>query len=204
MIRKYLTPILVFLFAATLCAEDAPKESPSAVVARVQAALIEAMKSGDKAGFQERFDKLAPVMKSTHAFGSIARVALGKNWKQLTAAQQTAFTDSFTTLGIATYAANFKEHHGEEFKIQGEKPMERGQVYVRSTLTKGDGGEVKFDYVMDAKEGKWMIINIIADGVSDLALKRAEYESVISKEGFDALHKSLLQKIEDLKGAPAK
>ena len=134
----------------------------------------------------------------------VARVAVGRNWKQLTPAQQTAFTDAFTTVGIATYAANFREHGGEQFKILNEKPMDRGQVLVRSTLTRGDGGEVKFDYVMEQKEGRWMIINIIADGVSDLALKRAEYESVISKEGFDALYKSLLQKIEDFKGAAAK
>jgi len=39
-------------------------------------------------------------------------------------------------------------------------------------------------------------MNIIADGVSDLALKRSEYTSVLSREGFDALIAKMNEKIE--------
>ena len=33
----------------------------------------------------------------------------------------------------------------------------------------------------------WMIVNVIADGVSDLALRRAEYSRVLKNKGFDGL-----------------
>jgi phospholipid transport system substrate-binding protein len=45
--------------------------------------------------------------------------------------------------------------------------------------------------------GQWQIINIIVDGISDLALKKAQYTSVIDREGFDSLLNKLTQKIAD-------
>jgi phospholipid transport system substrate-binding protein len=37
----------------------------------------------------------------------------------------------------------------------------------------------------------------VVDGISDLALKKAQYTSVIDREGFDALLNKLTQKIAD-------
>ena len=56
--------------------------------------------------------------------------------------------------------------------------------------------DVKFDYMMKKKDEGWQIINIIADGVSDLALKRSDYTSVLNREGFDALIAKINEKIE--------
>jgi phospholipid transport system substrate-binding protein len=54
-------------------------------------------------------------------------------------------------------------------------------------------------------DGRWRIINIIADGVSDLALERAEYSSVIRRYGFNALLAKLKERIAGYarKGADA-
>ncbi|MBL8528930.1 MAG: ABC transporter substrate-binding protein, partial [Burkholderiales bacterium] len=41
------------------------------------------------------------------------------------------------------------------------------------------------------------IVNIVADGISDLALKRAQYTSIMEREGFDSLLAKLSQKIAD-------
>jgi len=194
-------PLLIFS-AAVLRAEGEPKETATAVVNRVQAALIDVMKNAEKLGINGRIEKLDPMVRSTHKLATVARVALGKNWAQLTEAQRNAFVDKFSTLVIVTYASNFNGFSGESFTVTSEQPRERGQVLVRTNLTKSDGGKVELDYVLERVADSWQIINIIADGVSDLALKRQEYESVISKEGFDGLMKKLSQKIEDIKVTP--
>jgi len=53
--------------------------------------------------------------------------------------------------------------------------------------------------VLHYREGRWSIINIIADGVSDLALKRAEYSHVLARDGFNALVSMLERKITQYK-----
>ena len=35
--------------------------------------------------------------------------------------------------------------------------------------------------------GHWRIVNVVADGVSDLSLRRAEYTETMQKKGFTAL-----------------
>ena len=42
---------------------------------------------------------------------------------------------------------------------------------------------------------QWRIVNIIVNGVSDLALKRAEYNSLLEREGFQALIAKLEEQI---------
>jgi len=41
----------------------------------------------------------------------------------------------------------------------------------------------------------WGIVNVIAQGVSDLALKRTEYDAVISAQGIDPLIAKLDAKV---------
>ena len=41
-------------------------------------------------------------------------------------------------------------------------------------------------------------MNVVAKGVSDLSLKRAEYTAVIDSEGFDSLLNRLRGKVSDM------
>ena len=45
----------------------------------------------------------------------------------------------------------------------------------------------------------WRIINIVADGVSDLALKRAEYQRILSTGSIDTLITELEAQTERLR-----
>ena len=44
-----------------------------------------------------------------------------------------------------------------------------------------------FDYVLHEVDGNWRVINVIADGVSDLALRSSQYEQIFKERGFDGL-----------------
>jgi len=47
--------------------------------------------------------------------------------------------------------------------------------------------DIPLEYLLQQKDGAWRIINIVADGVSDLALKRAEYQRVLATGTIDDL-----------------
>jgi phospholipid transport system substrate-binding protein len=42
---------------------------------------------------------------------------------------------------------------------------------------------------------EWHIVNVVAEGVSDLALKRSEYDGIIAAEGIDSLVAKLNGKV---------
>jgi len=167
-------------------------ESASEVVARLQAALIETMMAGAELGFAGRRAKLAPTIEDTHDLASVAQLSVSRAWNELSAEERRKLVDAFSELSVATYAANFDSFGGERFAVIGAETPARGKL-VKSTLTKRNGDEMRFDYQLHLRQGKWRIINITVDGVSDLALKRSEYGKILGEGGIDAL----LEKLND-------
>ena len=167
------------------------------VVLEFQNQLLDTMKQGEKLGYKGRYEKLESVVVGSHDLTKIARIVVGKEWKKFSAEQKLKLTDIFSRLSIATYAHNFKSYSGESFRFVSQDETARGGVIVHSVLTLPEDKDVKFDYMLKKKGDSWRIINIIASGVSDLALKRSEYTAVIKREGFEALIAKIKEKIDN-------
>lgn len=166
-------------------------------VDRLNGTLIEVMKGGQKLGYTGRYKKLDPVVKDTFEFEAVSLIALGMHWKKLEQPQKLAFMDKLTDLSVATYAAQFKEYGGESFQFDSSQDVKNGKLLLRYNLVAPNEKPIKFEYFVGQFNGQWHIINIVVDGISDLALKKAQYTSVIDREGFDALLNKLTQKISD-------
>ncbi|CAL1239340.1 HpnM family protein [Candidatus Methylocalor cossyra] len=159
--------------------------------------LIAVMKGAKQLGYQGRYKKLEPVVKEAFEFEAVSQIALGSHWKKLDKAQKTAFLQKFIDLSIATYAAQFNDYAGESFKFDSSQELSNGRQLLRYQLVAPKAKPVKFEYIVSEFNGRWEIINVIVDGISDLALKKAQYTSVIDREGFDSLLNKLSQKIAD-------
>ncbi len=165
------------------------------VVEALHRTLIVVMEEGPKEGYEGRYNRLAPVIRESFDLPFIARTVVGRYWETLGNEQKTKFIETFSQLSIATYASNFDLYSGERFKVISEKNLDESHVMVYSRLVKSDGGEVQMDYILHRIQNRWRIINVIAEGVSDLALKRADYSAFLQKKSFDALMTKLNEKI---------
>lgn len=189
---------LLFLYANLVtanAAEPATANTAKQVVDEFQAVLIDTMKQGQQLGYQGRYDKLYPAITRSHDLTKIARIVIGKEWDTLTEKQQAELVDVFIRLSVASYAHNFKSFAGESFRFESEEQTSRGGIVVHTSLLIPDSKPVRFDYMLKEKTNGWSIINIIADGVSDLALKRSEYTSILKSQGFDVLITQINEKI---------
>lgn len=193
-IFRLLISIILVMAAAGLQAESPENDDAERVITTLQDGLIQTMRQGQKAGYNGRLKLIAPVIQQTHDLAAIIRSVLGAHWAKLDADQQQAITQAFQANSIATYADRFDQYDGEQFKVIEQTQLPRGRVLVRSQLVRVDGNPVNFDYVMIRTSEGWRIINIVVDGVSDLALKRAEYSAVLQKNGIAALIDMLKQK----------
>lgn len=196
MLKKVYFGLSLLLLAALSPLAMAEETSAKQVVDEFQNQLLNVMKQGKELGFQGRYDKLDVAVKKSHDLPKIARIVVGKQWEELTPEQQSKLENVFSKLSVSAYAHNFKEYAGESFSFVSEEETGRGGVVVHTNLHIPGEKDVKFDYMMKKKDEGWQIINIIADGVSDLALKRSDYTSVLSRDGFDALIAKITEKIE--------
>lgn len=198
MINKFFYSWVFLLLTSSISFADVSTADLSAreVVANFQAELLDTMKQGKSLDFDGRYKKLSDSVINSHDLTKIARIVVGKEWKIFTDEQKKALVEIFARLSIASYAHNFKGYSGEEFKFDAEKSTARGGMVIHTLLKIPDDKDVKLDYQMKKRGNDWRIINIIANGVSDLALKRSEYTSILKREGFDALLAKISGKIE--------
>jgi len=54
---------------------------------------------------------------------------------------------------------------------------------------------VSLNYVLTRNNDDYRIVNVVAEGVSDLGLKRSEYDGIIASEGVDSLVAKLKAKV---------
>jgi phospholipid transport system substrate-binding protein len=181
---------------AAFCASVSGTDGPVQVIHLLLSSLLHAMREGEQLGYEGRFKLLEPVISQSHDSELIIKTILGATyWSQLDKEQKSLIVDTFRQLSIATYAGRFNQYEGEQFEIIEQRTLPHEQTLVRSQLTKSDGGIVNFDYVLHQTEGQWRIVNILFDGVSDLAIKRGEYRAIMQRDGFQALIELLKEKI---------
>ena len=172
----------------------AGKDEAVTTVEKLHTTLLGVMQAANELGFDGRVEKLNPILNETFDFATIARIVTGQHWKEVDSDTQNRFVDTFSRLSAATYASNFDGFSGEQFKTLSVDEK-RGRYVVRTAIVKSDGEEVSLDYVVSDNDGVLQIVNVIAQGVSDLSLKRADYTAVIDNEGFDGLLGKLDEKI---------
>ena len=167
------------------------------VVTELQESIMTIMKKGRDLGYKGRYQSISPTIAKTHDLDTIARLVVGRHWKALEASQRSAFVETFRNLSISMYAGRFKDYGGEQFRVLSEQPLKRGnRKLVTSHLVKSDGENITFTYVLHQIHDQWKIIGVSVNGVSDLALKRAEYGGILRKEGFPTLIERLKTQIQ--------
>jgi phospholipid transport system substrate-binding protein len=64
-------------------------------------------------------------------------------------------------------------------------------------MARGKKVDVSMEYKLLAKDGRWLVYDVITDEQSMLENYRAEFGKIINKESFDALLKRMKKKLEE-------
>ncbi len=176
-------------------------ESAEDTVNNLHAELLLAMQLPEKTSVAKRIETLKPVIEASFDFTTIAKIILGDSWPTLSNEQRSLFQDTLQRLSVATYADHFSKFSGEKFlvtKVNDKKQLTIVDTRLIPVNGSVDDKSISMRYLLTRKDDRWQIINVIAQGVSDLALKQAEYAYVIKKDGFKGLVSQLNDKIVNL------
>lgn len=183
---------------ATVPADIDTAGGPTRPVHQLHSTLLEVMKNTDELGYQNRYDRLKPVITSLFDTPLIAKVILSRYWDDLNDEQKSRFINLFNKLSTATYASRFDDYNGEEFHEVAVEDLHKGRKLVKTELQRRNKKPVKLDYLVHENNGEWQIISVIANGVNDLSMKRAEYAVVIRDKGYNGLLEDIQSKIKNL------
>ncbi|HEX4406315.1 MAG TPA: ABC transporter substrate-binding protein, partial [Polyangia bacterium] len=134
-------------------------------------------------------------------YDELAKRSLARHWDGLTPKQRAEFTDTLRQLVERSY---LKQVHGSpNYNIKYEKEQKdekAGEATVDATLhttSRGKKVDIALEYKMIGKDGKWVVYDVLTDDQSMLENYRAEFNKIISKDGFDALIKRMKKKLEE-------
>ena len=165
----------------TSIAAPTPTPTPNTLVEDFHQQLLMTMQQGDN--FQQRYAMLAPIVAKSFDMKTIARVSLGKTWRSLSEQQRTDFKKLMQEVIVSTYSDRFDGYNDQRFVTRDSRDKGNGRWVIKTDLLKSNGQAVHLDYYF--RNG--LIFNVVANGVSDLSLRRSDYAAILKEKDFNGL-----------------
>lgn len=192
----------VLVHSTVVVAEDPPA---TRVIASLNAALLNALQHAEQLGYQGRYDKIGPAVDGAFDVAFMAEKSIGRYWKPLSDADRTKWVGLFREFTVANYAGNFDHFSGQRFEISSEEPSQNDTQVVHSKLINPGGEDTELNYRLHDTAAGPRIVDVYLKGtVSELALRRSDYTSVLERDGFDGLVSTVRAKVADLAAGRAK
>jgi len=199
--------VLALVVAALLapgCAwRGAPKDEPQLeteglppevlacldVVTGLQDAMIGVMKRGPDLGYGGRVAAIAAIAGVSFDVPTMARGAYGPDFEQLTTEQKRRWIDVYERFHISSLADVRDRYKGQVYRILGYDEPGPGLVLIKTKLDyPGRAVDLYVDYRLRRTADGWRIVDVHdPPSISQVAMRRAEYRTVLERYGFDGL-----------------
>ncbi len=169
-----------------------PQGSPSAVVEQV-VTLVREMQSHSAAGVKPQ--KVSALLN----IEEVSRKCLGTTWDRLAQAERKRFMGLFTNLlEKVAYPKSSKFFNDLTVNVDQEK-IQQGSAYVRTSIQHPKEGRIGIDYRLQKVSGRWLITDIILDGVSLVTDLRSQMQEILSENSYSELTRRMEEKIQENK-----
>ena len=133
------------------------------------------------------------VAESIFDYPETARRSLGQHWNARTPQQQEEFVKLFADLLDRSYVSKIDLYQGERVQYTGEQ-ADANDATVKTVIVAKKGTDIPVDYRMHMKNGRWLVYDVIIEGVSLVSNYRTQFNKIIQTESYDALVQRLRAK----------
>jgi len=190
---------LTLLLPATAGAEKSSADvAPDLLVKSVTNEVLEIIRTdkGIHSGNSKGVIALVEAKVLPHFdFSRMTRLAMARDWRAATPAQQASLTDEFRTLLVRTYSKALTEYKNQtiEFKPFSMKASDT-DVKVRTQVIQSGAKPMPLDYFLEKQAPGWKVYDIEVGGISLVTNYRESFASEVRKSGVDGLISSLQAK----------
>lgn len=131
-----------------------------------------------KAAFQKLLD-------ASFDMETIGRFALGRYWRTTSPKQKKAYQELFRKMVVEVYSSRFSDYKGHAFEVRSFRPDGKADILVTSFIVPKGDTPIQVDWRVRYKNGKYLIVDVIVEGVSMSLTQRSDFSAVIQKGGGD-------------------
>ena len=189
---------LALLMAAAAPAWSGEDVAPQALVKAATAEVVSILRH-DKDIQAGVAPKLAEVVETRIVplfnYTRMTQLAVARNWRVATPAQQKLLTGEFQTLLVRTYSTALSNYRDQviEFKPVRAAPADT-EVTVKSVVKQPGMDALSMDYEMEKTAAGWKVYDIKIDGISLITTYRETFANKVRADGVDGLIKALTDK----------
>lgn len=147
---------------------------------------------------QKRRQALKRSISVIFDYGEMAKRSLGKHWNQRSDAEKKQFVDLFATLLENSYASKIESYNNEKI-VYIKESIDGDHAEVKSKVITAKRDEFTLDYRLLNGKGKWMVYDVVIEGVSLVSNYRSQFNRIITANGYGELVKKLQTKNDELK-----
>ena len=113
---------------------------------------------------------------------SISRFVLGKYWKTASTDQKKKFIKAFRDYIVKTYSTRFVDYSGEKLVLLSSENDKNPKLFiVHTALNRPDSTPILIDWRVGLKKDRFVILDIVIEGISLAVTQRSEFVSVIDQ-----------------------
>jgi phospholipid transport system substrate-binding protein len=132
-------------------------------------------------------------------FSRMTMLAVGRDWRSATPAQQSRLTDAFRVLLVRTYSNALTQYRTQtiDFKPLRASPTDK-TVKVSTEVRQSGAQPIGIDYALEKTDKGWKVFDVIVAGVSLVTNYRGSFGDEIRANGVDGLIASIEAKNKSL------
>jgi phospholipid transport system substrate-binding protein len=144
----------------------------------------------------ERRKAVRKIAEEIFDFGETAKRSLARHWGGRTPAEQQEFVQLFADLLERSYISKVELFNGERITYSGET-IDGDLAMVRTRIITKQGTEIPVDYRLHKKGERWLVYDVVIEGVSLIANYRTQFNKIIQTSSYQELVKKMKTKQEE-------
>jgi phospholipid transport system substrate-binding protein len=146
---------------------------------------------------KDRRTAVRKIANDIFDFSETARRSLGRHWQGRTPAERDEFVQLFSDLLERSYISKIETYGGEKIAYLGDS-IEGEQAKVQTKLLTKGGSEIPIEYRMHKKGDRWLVYDVVIEGVSLVANYRTQFNKIIQTSSFQELVNKMKNKQQEL------
>ena len=177
------------LTTSTSSANDVNDEA-SAFVEALSRAVIETVQ-GEDMTTQQQEAALRGLLSKGLDLAGISRFVLGHHWASATPEQRDEYQSLFSEYLLGTYTRLLQKHQVTGFTVVSTDTLDKDDIVVHTRVELANGLPMQWDWRVRDFGTHLRVTDLFSNGVSMAVTYRAEFGSVVSNNGLEALLHSL-------------
>ena len=145
---------------------------------------------------RERREKMKALISVRFDFREMSRRALARHWKKRTPEEQDEFVNLFSDLLQRTYISKIEKYTDEKVNYNKEVIRKKGKYSIVRTSILSKDITIPIDYRLMRRGDKWMVYDVLVEGVSIISNYRSQYNNILSRKSYAELIQKMKEKLE--------